>query len=122
MKQERYYTYTADYIKGMVPHYEKFVALADVESIEAENKRLNDICSEKSSEIYKLRGEKMALEQENKRLRGALEEIAVQVGVHFDKRYTMNGFLAKDEHGEMCYFNDILNHLEQYTKRALEGK
>jgi len=34
----------------------------------------------------------------------------------------MNGFLAKDEHGEMCYFNDILNHLEQYTKRALEGE
>ena len=54
------------------------------------------------------------------RLRAALREIAVQVGVHFDKRYTMNGFLAKDEHGEMCYFNDILKHLEQYTKKALE--
>ena len=54
------------------------------------------------------------------RLRAALREIAVQVGVHFDERYTMNGFLAKDEHGEMCYFNDILEHLEQYTKKALE--
>jgi hypothetical protein len=63
-----------------------------------------------------------AKDEEIARLRAALREIAVQVGVHFDKRYTMNGFLAKDEHGEMCYFNDILNHLEQYTKNALEGK
>jgi len=54
------------------------------------------------------------------RLRAALREIAVQVDVHFDKRYTMNGFLAKDEHGEMCYFNDILEHLEQYTKKVEE--
>jgi hypothetical protein len=55
-------------------------------------------------------------------LEKALRDAAVQVGVHFDKRYTMNGFLAKDEHGELCYFNDILDHIEQYTKKALEGK
>jgi hypothetical protein len=79
-------------------------------------------CNEENGIMTEALSEVKALEQENKRLRAALQEIAVQAGVHFDKRYTMNGFLAKDEHGEMCYFNDILNHLEQYTKRALEGE
>jgi hypothetical protein len=55
-------------------------------------------------------------------LENALRDAAVQTSVHFDRRYVMNGFLYKDEHGELCYFNDILNHLERYTKIALEAK
>jgi hypothetical protein len=72
----------------------------DAEALEAENKRLNDICGEKSSEIYKLRGQKLALEQENKRLRAALIKIA-----------NYDGTLVDDQDWPVCL-----------AKEALEGK
>ncbi len=136
MKQERYYTYTADYIKGMVPHYERFVALADVESLEAENKRLNDICSEKSSEIYKLRGEKMALEQENAELRKTLDactqvtskEIArLRAALKGVNEYI--GELQDDKVGchfcgeeSLCFTCGLLLSASDTIHKALEGK
>jgi hypothetical protein len=41
----------------------------------------------------------------------------LHLSIHFDKRYTMERLcLVKDEHGELCYFNDILDYIEEAIK------
>lgn len=51
-----------------------WVKASEAEGLEQENKRLNQVCSEKSSEIYRLRGVKLAAENRIKELESALCE------------------------------------------------
>ena len=42
---------------------------------------------------------------------------SLNISVNFDKRYNLERYcLVKDEHGLLCYFNDILDYIEEITK------
>jgi len=88
------------------------------EGLEKQHDRLLNIASDKSSEIFKLRGEKLALEQENKRLRAALKGANEYIGELQDDKVGCR-FCEKES---LCFTCGLLLSASDTIHKALEGK